>query len=82
MTSARGNKVANQFIIETGDQTWFQSYNTMIAVKSESGQVTLDSDAWDYSVTTSKYRNMFLGDTSTDCKNKIATGEYLLDQLN
>lgn len=32
MTSNRGNKVPNQFILEYGNYTAFQSYSTLIAV--------------------------------------------------
>ena len=31
MTSRNGNKIANQFVIENGSTTVFQSYNSMIA---------------------------------------------------
>lgn len=97
MTSSRGNPVPNQFIIEdvvityhsrtgeiltppSGDM--FQSYNTCIAFKSWGGSVFLDSNAWDYSVTTSKYRNQFLGETKAETQKKIDSGEYILTNLN
>ena len=86
MTSHNGNKVANQFIIEddNGNQ-FFQSYNTVIVKKDWSGerlQIVLDHDSWDYSVTTGKYRNLFLGETKRETESKIASGEYKLDNLN
>ena len=44
MYSNNGNQVPNQFIIDNGDKTLFQSYKTIVAVK-ENGKVTLDSNA-------------------------------------
>lgn len=92
MTSARGNKIANQFIIEGEHGEYFQPYNTIIAFKP-SGYFThskenlnkcieLDRDKWDYSVTTSKYRNIFLGETKKETQAKIDSGEYKLVDLN
>lgn len=59
MTSTKGNKVANQFIIEYGNFTAFQSYSTLIAVY-DSKNDTLYQDENFYSVTTSKYLNIFI----------------------
>ena len=61
MYSAKGNATPNQFIIEAGAHTYFQSYQTIIARKGPKGTV-LDRDSWDYSVTTGRYRNIFLGE--------------------
>ena len=86
MTNAKGNKVANQFIIIDGEFTAFQSYDTII-VKTDfdddwNRRVTLDENAWDYSVTTSKYRNQFLGENKAETQAKIDSGEYILADLN
>lgn len=59
MISTRGNKVANQFIIEYGNFTAFQSYSTLIAVYDNKND-TLYKDENFYSVTTSKYLNIFI----------------------
>nr|DAS07015.1 MAG TPA: hypothetical protein [Caudoviricetes sp.] len=59
MKSTKGNKVANQFIIEFNNYTAFQSYSTLIAVYSHEND-TLYLDEKKYSVTTSKYTNMFI----------------------
>lgn len=59
MLSNRGNKVANQFIIEFDNYTAFQSYNTLIAVYSHENDV-MYIDKEKYSCTTSKYLNMFI----------------------
>jgi len=72
----------NQFLIYTDDGVYFQSYYTIIAFKSR-GQVYLDDNRWDYSVTTGRYRNLFLGDDSIkETRKKIASGEYKLINLN
>lgn len=79
MTSARGNKIANQFEITTDQGIYFQSYTTLIAFKSnEDGKVYLNKDYWDYSNTTGKYRNIFLNETKRETQKKIDSGEYVL----
>ncbi len=81
MTSARGNKVANQFIINSEEGCYFQSYNSII-VKIEGREVYLDEYYWDYSVTSFKYRNDFLGEGIAETRAKIKSGEYTLTDLN
>lgn len=88
MTSSRGNKVPNQFIIEDTDNAmiYFQSYNTIIA-KRDLGdgtypEIYLDREKWDYSRTTGKYRNQFLGESKAETQKKIDSGEYILTDLN
>ena len=77
------NDRPNQFIItdHNGSET-FQSYKTRIAVKYYSGTIQLDKNYWDYSRTTGKYRNIFLGETKKETEQKIKTGEYQLLNLN
>ena len=97
MTSAKGNDVPNQFIIEGAiisykasddhlDGDMFQSYDSNIAFIGhyDSGDkiVLLDKTYWDYSVTTGKYRNQFLGEGIAETRKKIASGEYKLVDLN
>ena len=74
--------VKNQFTISTNDGIYFQSYNSIIALKSK-GKIYLDENTWDYSVTTGRYRNIFLGDSGiNETRKKIASGEYILTDLN
>nr|BAR15463.1 hypothetical protein [uncultured Mediterranean phage uvMED] len=85
ITSNSGNKISNQFII-TDDQNnkYFQSYNSII-VKIDGyyrDKIYLDQKYWNYSNTTGKYRNIFLGETIKDTKAKIKSGEYILTDLN
>lgn len=81
MTSNSGNKIANQFIIRTAKSTLFQSYDSVI-VKMTSKNIYLDRHYWDYSPTTSKYRNIFLGETTKETQQKIDSGVYKLTNLN
>jgi hypothetical protein len=82
MTSPRsGSPVANQFIIYTSKGEYFQSYDSII-VAIEDGEITLDENTWNYSRTTGKYRNEFLGETTTETRAKIKSGEYELQDLN
>tara|TARA_R100001163_G_scaffold65778_1_gene64766 strand:- start:5776 stop:6042 length:267 start_codon:yes stop_codon:yes gene_type:complete len=83
MTSPKGNKIANQFEIYTKKGRYFQSYNSVIAFVNNKGQVYLDEYYWDYSTTTGKYRNMFLGDWGIEeTREKIKSGQYKLKSLN
>ena len=95
ITSNNGNKIANQFIVtdkhEMGNKIeYFQSYNSIIVKKlfhnwedgTETASTFLDQKYWNYSNTTGKYRNIFLGETIKDTKTKIKSGEYILTDLN
>jgi hypothetical protein len=91
MTSNRGNKIANQFIVTTDNEEYFQSYKSMIAKKvtnyffnytEKETKVYLDETYWNYSVTTSKYRNIFLNETTKETQKKIDQGVYILTNLN
>ena len=59
--SSRGNAIANQFEIYADGVKYFQSYNTIIAKIEKGHKITLDTNALDYSKTTSKYLYLFLG---------------------
>ncbi len=54
-----GRAVANQYIITDGERVAFQSYASMIAEIDYSGAVITIGSDWDYSATTTKYRNAF-----------------------
>ena len=87
MTSSKGNTVANQFIL-TGEHygqsgQFFQSYDSVIAFKPNDGSsISLDRHYWDYSATTGKHRNQFLGEGIAETRKKIESGEYILTDLN
>ena len=71
----------NQFYYNDGDKIVFQSYDSIIC-KIENGQTYLDKKFWDYSKTTGKYRNIFLGEGKKETTKKINSGEYKLTNLN
>ena len=81
LESSSGNKIANQFLIEDGNKIYFQSYNSIIAVK-ENGKIVLDERYWDYSQTTGKYRNIFLREDKAETLKKIKSGVYAIANLN
>lgn len=81
MTSPNGNRVANQFIIYEKNSIIFQSYGSII-VKKENNKVLLDEYYWNFSKTTSKYRNIFLGETTKETQRKIDNRTYILANLN
>jgi len=86
--SNNGNAIPNQFLIKGVEYKGqigcvFQSYSSIIAFRPASGAaVILDREKWDYSTTTGKYRNIFLGESKRDTERKIKSGEYILDDLN
>ena len=68
--------VPNQFIIHTSDGKYFQSYDSIIVFIPIEGPIQLGKD-WKYSPTTSKYRNKFLGESTTETSKKLADGVYV-----
>jgi hypothetical protein len=85
MINNNGHKVPNQFIINDSEFTAFQSYDSII-VKTTfiDGKrvVLLNENTWNYSKTTAKYRNQFLGETTKEIEAKIKNGTYTLADLN
>ena len=79
-----GRSIPNQFIITTDEGYYFQSYNSIIVYNPSNyaEKVRLDKNYWDYSVTTGKYRNQFLGESKKETERKIADGTYILTNLN
>ena len=76
MTSSSGNKVANQFLVYADDGIYFQSYDTMIVFQPSgfngiTNPIQLDTNAWNYSVTTGKYRNLFLGEKKAETEQEL-----------
>ena len=80
--NGRNGAVKNQFILTTSEGKFFQSYDSVIAFISNDGKTKLDDRYWDYSKTTGKYRNQFLGENKKATERKIAAGEYELTNLN
>lgn len=82
MRSNKGNEIPNQFEVVTNDGRFFQSYRSLICFIPKEGKVQLDKTYWDYSKTTGKYRNIFLGETRKETERKIKEGQYILTDLN
>ena len=82
LINTQGNAVKNQFVIINGDVTTFQSYNSQIVDINIKESTIVFYPNYNFSVTTSKYRNQFLSDilgVSIDTKtvNKmISDGIY------
>ena len=77
----------NQYIIsdKTNNTEYLQSYDSIIAAKQYCKDgiiVCLDINYWDYSTTTGKYRNQFLGEGIAETRQKIKEGIYILTDLN
>lgn len=81
LKSIRGIKIEhlapNQIIIHDGPQSTFISYDSVIAVV-ERGKPTYLGRNWNYSRTTSKYRNQFLLEVTLETQSKLDSGEYRL----
>jgi len=74
MVSNSGNSIPNQFIITTSNGRMFRSYDSNIAfIPNDENIIYLGKD-WDYSRTTSKYRNQFLNMSSQEIKQGIEEG--------
>ena len=94
MKNQKGKEIPNQFIIEeeghgaNGNfikKEVFQSYHSIIAERifwEDRIDTTLDKNCWDYSTTTGKYRDLFLGESKKETDQKIKSGEYKLENLN
>ena len=82
MLNNQGQAVKNQFYIFDDHCTMFQSYNSIIVKKYSDGSVELDDRFWDFSKTTGKYRNIFLGERKEETERKIKQGIYKLVDLN
>lgn len=76
-----GREIANQFIIEHEGAIYFQSYQTIIA-KKEAGKITIDTNAENYSRTTSKYLYQFLGTNRKNLLQDVKAGRIIRANLN
>ena len=85
LKSTSGNPVPNQFELYNQKHNYFQSYNSTIVhidYTYAPCKVELDQKYWNYSRTTSKYRNQFLGETTKETQRKIDRGLHILTDLN
>ena len=82
MINNNGNAAANQFIITEKNKVVFQSYRTIIAEEHNNGKIVLDSNALDYSRTTSKHLYIFLGLNRKEIEQRIKDKTIKLKNLN
>lgn len=67
---------ANQSIIRFENGSLFQSYHSLICVKIGSSELYFTED-WNYSRTTSKYRNKFTQESTQETRSKLESGQHL-----
>ena len=73
-----GRAVPNHFIIRDEYEEYFTSYDSVVVMKSANGIITLGPD-WDYSKTTSKYRSLYLGESTKETRRKLDAKIYRFD---
>ena len=89
MTSRSGNPIPNQVILTESIGRTFVSYGSKIVFMSKTKDsdglpihIILDETYWDYSKTTGKYRNEFMGMGVQKVRDYIKSGRIRLDNLN
>ena len=79
MKSNKERTVPNQYVIRLDNCDVFQSYETVIAIRDyDLDEVYLNKEYYDYSKTTSKYRNKYLELTTKEIEQKIKSKEFVL----
>lgn len=81
MSTYSGRHAYGQYIIRINGTEIFQSYDTVIA-KMHKARIYLDKTYWNYSNTTARYRNKYLGEDIRTTRKKIINGTYKLVDLN
>jgi hypothetical protein len=77
--------IPNQYLINDGNDIYYKSYDTIIikiTYINDKKTVYLSREYWNFSKTTNKYRNLFLGKTTKEIQELIKSGEYILTELN
>lgn len=83
LINQKGNAVANQFIINNGNEVIFQSYQSKIATYNKVDKtLKLYSYMWDYSNTTRKHFKTFINDFTTFGYDDKSQFLKLIDKLN
>lgn len=76
------NLAPNQITFSNNGRRFFQSYDSVIASVDSSGKIELDERYWNYSKTTVRFRNQFLGLTTKETEKMIKSGEIVLVNMN
>jgi len=69
----------NQFVINTNNGVYFQSYESVVAHISRNGTITLGNN-WNYSQTTKKYLSRFLEMPYKDIVKDLEAKKINFDQ--
>ena len=82
--SPQGNFLKNQYVIETENGKFFQSYNDVIAYvpKISTLPTLVDVDKMKFSISTQKQTENFLGKTLNEILDLMREGEFLHQELN
>ena len=79
MKSNKERTVPNQYVIRLNNCSVFQSYATVIAIHDyDLDEVYLNKEYYNYSKTTSRYRNKYLGLNTKQIEQKIKSKEFVL----
>lgn len=84
LNSKTQKPVANHQIL-TDDSTgcvYLQSYDSIVCMIDSVGRIFLNHKVYDYSKTTKKYRNMFLGLTTKELNRQIINGTIKMIPFN
>lgn len=86
MLTSSGKPAKDQYVLTYEDGSMaFESYGKVIAhrpVNYPNQPIRLDKYYWDYSLTTSRYRNRFLGEPTSETRKRIKNGQYALVSFN
>ena len=74
-----GNSSPNQFVINSEKGVMFKSYNSNIVFIPNDGSKIVLGKNWNYSRTTSKFRSIFLNESTKETQNKLDNGIYKYD---
>lgn len=78
-------KIIGQNVVELSNdngEKFLQSYNSIIIKIDKTGQIFFDVVFYNYSKTTIKHRNQYLGLTSQEIEQGLRTGLYKFENLN
>ena len=65
----------NMYVANRGNISVLKSYNKIIVIEKD-GEVFINSEYHDYSRTTAKHRNLYLGVTSKEFEANCRNGKY------
>ena len=84
LRTTRGGVARNHYVIYTEDGKYLSSYGRIVVYipNDPSEKTALDKNFYDFSKTTSTYRNIFLKIPSPSVRASIDKGMFLLTNLN